>query len=344
MAQINPRTFADAKQLADGVYELILTNWGNRGQAQDPDNGSIIFPPVAGDPNTGIIPSVPFPAGVPDPLVRGTPIPSVAAIAISPRSIVDRCILQIDGLPQIKQQFAYANNQKQVTEDPDVIRHGGMLETELQLAVGAPYIGQINGPVVVRADSAHWYRDTYNRLPANGGGAPPFGSALGRPGPSDFGGSPNVFISPELRLLLYLTGTPTPLPPQRRAPLRLSWLMSFGVISPPSPLILLRAVPIMGRRHISIAISTDPFSKGGELRFTGLVSSVLVSSSLSSNHVNDEIDLGISPILLSGGSESFYVNVTNEAPVLSWLLIYGKHTGGGTGTVLGSITVEAIDG
>ena len=35
MAQINPRTFADAVRLGDNMYELILTNWGNRGARLD---------------------------------------------------------------------------------------------------------------------------------------------------------------------------------------------------------------------------------------------------------------------------------------------------------------------
>src|SRR5262249_16156394 len=136
MPQINPRTFADAIQLGDGIYELILTNWGNRGQAQDRDNGSIIFPPVANIPLAGTIPPVPFKDGVPNPLVRGLPPPSVYAIGISPRSDVDRCILQFNQ-PQVTTQTTIVNNMVETVEDPNVIKNGGILETEQRLVVGA---------------------------------------------------------------------------------------------------------------------------------------------------------------------------------------------------------------
>src|SRR5512143_1109016 len=91
MAQINPRTFADAIQLADNIYELILTNWGNRGLQQDQNNGSISYPPVKSLPNG----SIPIIGDFTLPL-----IPSLTAIAIAPRSTVDRCIINYTSLPQ----------------------------------------------------------------------------------------------------------------------------------------------------------------------------------------------------------------------------------------------------
>jgi hypothetical protein len=342
MPQLNPRTFADAKQLGDNTFELILTNWGNRGAAADRNNGSIIFPPVAGAPGTGIVPAVPFPGGVADPLVRSAGLPSIMSIAISPRSVIDRCILQFDGLPQNKTtSITYVANMATVTEDPNVIRAGGMLETEMLLAPGAPYVGQLLGPVVIRADASSWYGDSYRPTGAAlGSDSAPFGSALGTPDPAqNAAGGGAIWTTPELRVLVCLSGKQAPPPPLARAPLRMSFLAAPWAHPAPGPDQLLKVVPIAGRRHVSIAISTSAISGEGTFRITG-VTSTIINGSLQ----NNEIDLDLDPVALGGDGNtgSTLINFVNEAPGVSWLLIHGQHTGG-LNAVEASITIEAID-
>jgi hypothetical protein len=255
MAQINPRTFADAKQLADGVYELILTNWGNRGQAQDPDNGSISYPPVKNLPGTstaflpkGAIPIVPSNGDFLLP-----PIPSLSGIAIAPRSDVDKCILNFPALPQQpaeNTQTAVGQGGtldgatgKSITIPQGFVNYGGELETEQELSVHAPLIGQLNGPILIRAHWTSYFDDSYT--PIEPGGTSKFGTQLNAL-PNNAG--PGFFKTPELRLLLYLTSSGV-LPPRERAP-----YYDAGVLKPfypaggAPPIVY----PCMGRRAIRV--------------------------------------------------------------------------------------------
>lgn len=333
MPQINPRTFADAKQLGDGVYELILTNWGNRGQAQDGDNGSIIFPPVARDPVTGFIPAVPFKDGVPNTLVRGEPVPSLFAIGISPRSTVDRCILQFNQ-PQVTTQTEILDSKIFTEPDPNVILRGGILETEQVLTVGAPLIGQLNGPIVVRAHPDHWFGDFMNTTPL--AGFTDFGTKLGTPA-TNVGGSPAIWINPELRLLLYMTAK-GPLPPHKRAPLK---AVFFASPTEADERVLFRAIPVMGRKHITVAMRMENFPGATQVDITGVTSSFQSGGIFGFGAAqNDEIDLGITPVNLSEGN-SDVVNYTNDAAALSWILIYVTNQGGLFPSVM--FTIEASD-
>lgn len=237
MAQINPRTFADAKQLGDQIYELILTNWGNRGLAQDPDNGSISYPPVKKNAN-GTVPII------------GTftlpPIPSLSAIAIAPRSDLDRCILNFSTLPQadtsLTEPFIPIDNPG--SDDPGFVARGGILATEQVLAVGASLVGQLNGPIIVRAHPAHWFGDTYvqDGSIANS----PYGTAL--PTTSLVNPDRPVWTNPQLRLLLYLNGRAA-LPPAHRAPFHKDRVHIFSGAAEE----LLIVVPIMGRKFVRVA-------------------------------------------------------------------------------------------
>lgn len=224
MAQINPRTFADAKQLADGVYELILSNWGNRGLKQDPNNGSIQFPPIKNLPGT----ATPFLPGGAIPIVSPNgdfllpPTPSLFGIAIAPRSDVDKCVLT---LPTLQQQPA-ENTQttigaggtldgatgKSITIPQGFVNYGGELETEQELSVQAPLVGQLNGPILIRAHWMSYFDDSYS--PIETGGTSTFGTQLNAL-PNNAGAG--FFKTPELRLLLYLTNKGV-LPPKERAP------------------------------------------------------------------------------------------------------------------------------
>lgn len=257
MAQINPRSFADARQLGDGIYELILSNWGNRGAERDPDNGSISYPPVKNLPGT----ATPFMTEGAIPIVNGDfllpPIPSLFGIAISPRSDVDRCILNFPVLPQVPAEdsaFPAQNTDttwnvatdKSISIPQGFVNYGGVLDTEQLLSVHSPLIGTLPGPIVVRAHTTTMFEDSYFALdPA---GTDTFGTALNI-FPNTLG--PGFFYTPKLRLLLYLTSKGV-LPPTKRAPA--TWRGSLPALYPFAGAIPPLVFPIMGRRHITITL------------------------------------------------------------------------------------------
>jgi hypothetical protein len=258
MAQINPRLISDAVQLADGVFELILTDWGNRGQKRDKNNASIIYPPVASTP-TGIPPGVSIgESGT----ALAQPIPSAVALAISPRSDVDRCIVRTSGLPQMPGSLAQLATFSPGT--PGFVERGGVLATEHVLAVGAPIVAPLLGPIAIRAHPSTWFADQL--FDAGSPTSRPFGSelaivgGLGAPFGSDGG---QVWISPTLRVLVYTT-TRTPLvPPRERSPLSVAFAWHFS--TPTEELV--RVVPIAGRKYVRVAVRA--IAGAGSVRLTG---------------------------------------------------------------------------
>ena len=229
MAQLNPRSFTDAQQLGDAVYELILTNWGNRGAKQDQNNGSIQYPPIKTNPN-GSIP-------IEGQLLLPS-IPSLSAIAISPRSMVDRCVVHYTGLPQTPAIATPGAS----TIDQGFVNEGSILETEQILAVGAPLIGQQIGPIIIRAHETSYYSDTYFKNGDDLSTPSVFGTAL----PNGPNGA-LTWTNPELRLLLYMNGKAA-LPPAQRAPLHVAITSAFVANAEQLALV----VPIMGRKHIRL--------------------------------------------------------------------------------------------
>lgn len=233
MTQINPRTFSDAIQLADNVYELILTNWGNRGLMQDQFNGSISYPPVKSLPGGGI----PIIGDFTLPL-----IPSLAAIAIAPRSTVDRCIVNYTSLPQTPPEltapdYSFARG---------FVNNGKMLETEQLLSIHSPLIGQQSGPILIRAHVTSYFSDAYTPIATSIVGAQqPFGTAI----PPNVSGAP-VWTNPQLRLLLYLNGK-VALPPTKRAPFHFA-TANYTFTTFPLAEELLAVVPFQGRRYARV--------------------------------------------------------------------------------------------
>lgn len=262
MAQINPRTFADAKQLADNVYELILTNWGNVGPTtQDPNNGSISYPPVKSLP-TGAIPILPVTGDFLLP-----PIPSLAAIAIAPRSTIDRCIINYTTLPQTPPELRvdpFTSVLFPCTIEQGFINKGGVLETEQILSNDSPLIGQQPGPMVIRAHNFCWFNNRYVPLPDSDPTETSFGPSMTTGGAVTGG----PWVTPELRLLLYLTGNAA-LPPTRRAPYHLDF-----VASPTFPGAglddLLKVVPIGGRRRVRVTCRAVGANPDRTFRITGM--------------------------------------------------------------------------
>jgi hypothetical protein len=313
MAQINPMTFTDANDNGVSVYELILTNWGNRGAARDANNGSIQYPPVRN------IPAAPgsaalFPTGV-APIGNGgmdfllPPIPSLSAIAISPRSDIDRCILNFPSLPQVpaeKSQVPYGildvsnpNGGRSISIPQGFVEYGGILDTEQVLSVHAPLIGQLAGPVVVRAHYAHWFTDNFT--PISGPSA--FGTKLNTDFPAQ-----RPWYNPELRLLLYLTGQGA-LPPTQRAPLFFDHQV---LVAPGFPIIV---VPVMGRR--AIRVSTPLNSNGGPI--TIVVSGTFFETTDSLNApANSQQEVSLGSMVVAVGATGT-LNIDN--PGVSYLVI-----------------------
>jgi hypothetical protein len=318
MAQINPRTFADAKALGDNIYELILTNWGNRGMAQDQDRGSIAYPPVKPEPD-GSVPILPILGSFTLP-----EIPSLSAIAIAPRSDLDRCILNFTSMPQTAPEL----------EPPFVgfnagfvERYGNMLATEQVLSVRAPLIGQLNGPIVVRASPEHWFGDHY--IPDGTNTAQAFGTAIKN---TPVNPDRPVWINPELRLLLYLTGKGA-LPPPVRAPFHQERVHVFqGAIEE-----LLIVVPVMGRKFVRVS-----YRSGGDqtVQITGTFHTLFRPGILGDIPANDwEVPL-IPPTLIPGDTAvAFTCDCNLVQPNISYLLIKA------TATVLqqARFTVDAYD-
>jgi len=299
MAQINPRTFADAKALGDNIYELILTNWGNRGVAKDQDNGSISYPPV----KTEVDGTVP---------ILGTftlpEIPSLSAIAIAPRSDLDRCILNFASMPQTAPELeppgvGFKNGFVDV--------YGNILATEQVLSIHAPLIGQLNGPIVVRAHPAHWFGDTY--VLTDGTNAEnAFGTAI-----QNTPVNPNrpVWINPQLRLLLYLTGKGA-LPPPVRAPFHKERVHIFSGATEE----LLLVVPIMGRKFVRIS-----YRAGGAdatVNITGTFHTVFRPGVLGDIEANDwEVPI-IPPTVVTGDTGATFTCDCNLVhPNFSYMLI-----------------------
>lgn len=251
MPQLNPRTLRDARDLGDQVYELILSNWANTGARRDPNNASVIFPPVRTLPSPPIIPA--------DAQFLLPPIPSLSAIAISPRSLVDRCIIQFANNAQVA---ASVQAKSPVPNSP-------LLETEQVLAVGAPLIGQLPGPLVIRAAPEETFGDHLRQdatSPDYTTPTHPFGTALptNPTGPGEL-----VFITPELRLLLYLTPSSPTLPPLIRAPWTYDWLADNIDSSTPAPT-LAKVIPVMGRLSGALNVFTLANCNSVEVVVTGV--------------------------------------------------------------------------
>jgi hypothetical protein len=298
MAQINPRTFADAIKLGDNIYELILTNWGNRGQKQDADNGSIQYPPVKTNANG----SIPIEGRFMAPL-----IPSVYAIAISPRSDIDRCILHFNSLPQTPPSLPNVPPSPLFVPPPlpqvpppggnvpfesGFVNRGGILETEFVLNKESPLIGVVPGPFIVRADPAHWYSDTYLQLTT--GASLPYGTAMN----SGTVALPDTWTNPELRLLLYMSSLGA-LPTGRRAPFHRAYTYPLNV--PQGTMV----VPIAGRRNISVSVRNIGGSDF-DLAVSGTFHQVVeVSGPVFASHTNEEVEMLAATTVPAGESAVF---------------------------------------
>ncbi len=323
MAQINPRTFAVANQLGDGIYELILTNWGNRGQLQDPQNGSINYPPVFSTAN-GSIPilgTAAAPAKFTLPL-----LPSLFGIAIAPRSNVDRCILNYTTLPQaspLQSQVAPAD-----AFVDGFVNQGGILETEQILSVQSPLIGQQVGPIIVRACEAHWFGDSY--FPDGSATASGlFGTAI----PSRKFGDTALWTNPELRLLLYLTSRGV-LPPASRAPFHLTGIHHFTAGGEETLVI----VPVMGRHHVRVSFRAGSNPAAVRVAGTFHQTTGAAGPAFATSH---DYEVPLAEPVTVPAQQAVVFSCSLDHPSVSFLIVYS--TGGfGAGTDV-EFSVDAFD-
>lgn len=282
MALLSLLSPGEAANAGDLIYELILSNWGNWGAKRDLTNGSIVFPPIAGN---GI------------PLASDPSLPSVFGMAIAPRSDVDRVIVR------------YNTHRPDTLPSTFFFNDGGILESETKVSVDAPFVGQLTGPIVLRADPTHWFADSY--VPANVA-APPalpaFGTAFDR------------FVNPELRLLLYVSPKIV-LPARGRVPFYNELTRAF-LSTETGTEVLLRVVPIMGRRRarVSFAVSggTGPGSNV-TVRVSGTFTGVTSTGGAVPNVRVQEVPLA-GPTVIdanTGGVATF----TLEDPESSFLLL-----------------------
>lgn len=310
MALLSTLGPAVASNLGDLVYELILSNWGNWGTKRDPDNGSEQFPPV------------PF-EGVSIPVNAESPLGSVSGIAIAPRSNVDRCIVRYN----VHRKLDLPPGQ------PRYLNNGGVLEAETMVSVESPLIGQLAGPITVRASAVHWFADTY--VPADIAAPSPlpaFGTAL----------SPTTFINPELRLLIYL-GSRTVLPPRGRAPFYVEIMRVFTAAEVGTE-VLLQVVPVMGRNRLRVTFAASGGTGPGSnvnVRTTGTFSAVAPGVPAT----NPIPQVTVQELLLDGPATidadiGGVATFTNEHPQVSFLLLKATPT---VANVTLRVAVEARD-
>lgn len=328
MAQINPRPLTDAIQLSDAIYELILTNWGNTGAARDPDNASLQYPPIKSLANG----SIPYGAPTDTSVFLLPELPGVSAIAISPRSDVDRAIIRYQNNQQVPPTFA---NIPKVPSfalmpckyDQGFFNKGGILETEQVVSVGAPLIGTQPGPIVVRAHPAGWFGDTMRPL---GGTSAAFGTTLGVGAASS---EYPVWTNPELRLLLYFTGA-VALPPGIRAPYHLA----FGCAPPNGPAFtLIKVVPIMGRRHVKVA-ARNRAAGAVNVKLTGTVAKLTYASNTTAPFGavdSDELEL-VASTAVAGQAGAIF---TLDHPGVTFLLVWAN----GAGVDAVDFSIDAFD-
>ncbi|MGH7176262.1 MAG: hypothetical protein ACREJC_02675 [Tepidisphaeraceae bacterium] len=200
-----------AQALGLSVIEVALTNWGNRGATADIN--SLQFP-VAGQQD----------------------LSSIAAIAIAPRSEVDRCVIRFTPGPTL----VYI---------PAVPQNYLLRDDEFEVSVNAPALVSTPGPITIRAHETSWFSDTYV----------PFNAVTD----VAFGGAQSKFRLPTLRLLLYFR---TPIGVPARAPFYFpdgsnitnflpGATLAVGAVSTEQ---LLCIVPMSGRGHVQFSARPAP--------------------------------------------------------------------------------------
>jgi hypothetical protein len=300
-----------------------LTNWGNRGQAQDPNNASIRYPPVKTNAN-GSIPIIAPQYTLPE-------IPGLTAIAIAPRSDIDRCIVHYVPLQQIPSTFANlpivpGPDLVNCTIDQGFVNKGGILQSEQILDVHAPLIGQQPGSIIIRAHPAAWFADRY--FPLGGGPGQPYGTLLGA---QTFGFNGPIWINPELRLLLYLNGRAA-LPPASRAPFHLVFLCS-----PDATDRIMRVMPIIGRRRVRVS-ARNRSAGVVNVTITGTFGEVIASSNtVAPFGITDHFEVLLSATVAIAGDQSNVFEI--ESPGVSFLII--RANTGALGAL--ELSIDAFD-
>lgn len=230
MAWLNPQfSIADAISREQDTWDLLITNWGDSLNAD---------PTCTSFPATG---------------VPGLPTP--AAMAIGPRSDIDRCAVVWDIGKII----------------PDI----GIWDYPRRLSVGAPllyaqlanqarasgYSGTSAGSVVILSSifptatrpgvrDGVIYSATYNKL--NGVNAT-FGPTAVVVRAAD--SVPAFWLPPLLHVVFYLRPPQVGTPPTKRFPLSMNEVMFGGSVAAGEQLV--GQIPIMGRKTVNLLLSSD---------------------------------------------------------------------------------------
>jgi hypothetical protein len=294
--QVNPLSLSLAISLGDGLYEIVLSNWGNRGTSQDPDNGSIMFPSLKTLSNGNIPLNGPFyePSG------------GVGSIIIAPKSDADRFAL-------------FFNNH--VPDAPGASALGFLNRGEIPLmnqiiSIDTPIVAPINGPLVIRAHPAGWWADTYTPC-GLGPVTAPFGPSLGNPPVGSTGGP--IFINPALRVLLSIAGQRF-LPSDARAPLHHEYAYAFATTNKEQ---LTKAIQIIGRKFVRVLVQAA--SGGAPSTVTVQLTGLFTHIGTGPNPVTPTIDLIevplAGPVVLNAAINDCAILTAPEAPCANFLLV-----------------------
>lgn len=271
----SPFTIEDAAARGHDVWELLVDEWGDLGHPST-DGSSKSFPPVV--PGTVLPPAQAMtsqqgPAGTPGgPSVvsgQSRALPAPAAIAIGPRSTVDRCWVLWDiqkvlpnntpwdyyrrlsvGAPLM---FTQPANRWGVSVNPNTL---------VSTAGGAVTIYPEMPSQIDANDSAgnSYARQYYDWLQGTTFGAfyrkadgtiSTFGSGVVTTGGAQ------TWIPPILHLYFYLKA-PTAAPPAKRFPLSLN----FGTFLDDETETLIGQAPVFGRRTITVEFNAAGFGSG----------------------------------------------------------------------------------
>jgi len=293
----------DAKRRGFDVWELWLSNWGNKGAGAD--GNSIAFPTSATNP--------------------GISLGGVYAISVAPQSTVDRALITwASGNPYssvVSDQGDYYSTPISVREPISWTMPGGKTPltpfspVELVTVSTAPITGSPSQLYASFPDTCT-FGDTY--FPAGVAAAQTWGVGLGG----------NIWTQPQLRLLLWLKPPTTGLP-TARAPFDF-----FFVMNPVSAAAetLFKVIPLQGRRKVSIRIRNTAASGPVNIR---------IGSVVNTNAFNQGIEATLATAAGVTATTPFYATINDQE--IGFMTIYASLPGGGAPNANLSAVVLAED-
>lgn len=280
---------SDAKRRGFDIWEVWLSNWGNKGAGAD--GNSVLFPNSSTNP--------------------GVALGGVYAVAIAPQSTVDRALITWASGNQyssaISDQQDYYATPISVREPISWLVPGGrtpftpFTPEELILISTDPFGGTAS-QLYANFSSNSTFADTY--LPAGNATPQPWGAGLGA----------SIWTQPQLRLLLWLKPPTTGLP-VARAPFDFRFTMN-PVSSATET--LFRVVPLQGRRKVSVRIRNTAASGPVNIRLGSVV---------NENGFNQGIEATLATAAGVTATTPFYATINDQE--IGFLTVYASLPGGG---------------